>query len=289
MATNGVNGATPKTAADFKPEELQNANQEKIRNTIFELDEAINADVQLMEADGEISSDADASGKSEMDRIYDWVNVIDNMLGNMSEQIKKSCTEGVQKLKNMIANLIDMTGMGRYSGTNVEYDGEEVTVFEPNEQASLEPQSTDADVAQGVRVLNRMYWRADQADIQSVYETLTNPVGRYAGIYSKPQAQIGALMGFIGEYGKRLDREQIAIVRRSIQNLNEISKQQTQEELASLPPSSLAAHAEQGKTPDVDKVKAYWNAVRTAGFSHDLKSELVVLGYSEKDARKIAG
>lgn len=151
MATNGVNGANgaPKTAADFKAEEFQNAKQEKIRNTIFELDEAIANDVEAMEADGEISSTVDkATGKSEVDRIYDWVHVIDNMIGNMSDKVKASLQDSIQILKDWVADLIDMTGMGQYHGENIEYNGEEVTENKETEQLAYEPTATDNNVTQ---------------------------------------------------------------------------------------------------------------------------------------------
>jgi hypothetical protein len=300
MATNGVNGANgaPKTAADFKPEEFQNAKQEKIRNTIFELDEAIANDVEAMEADGEITSTVDkATGKSEVDRIYDWVSVIDNMIGNMSDKVKASLQDSVQILKDWVADLIDMAGMGQYRGENITYeDGGEVVINAKQAPkagmaaTSLEPTTTDSQTVQSSenRVPNRMYWKADQADMEEVYVALTNPVGRNAGLYKKPQAQIGALMGFIGLYSKRLDKGQIAFLRQSIQNLNELAKQQREEELASLPASVRANLAGKNPLPDADKVKAYWNAVKTAGFSHDLKAELTVLGYSKKDAERIS-
>ena len=284
MSTNGVNGANgPKTAADFKPEELQNAKQEKVKNTIFELNEAIAADVNQMCADNEIDN-------TEMDRIYDWVHVIDNMIGNMSAQVKQSCSEGLQILKDWVAELIDTSGMGKYNGQNVQYDGKTVTETSQTGQTAYEPTTTDNDIAQssGNQVPKRMYWRADQADMQQVYETLTNPVGRRAGLYSKPQAQIGGIMGFIGQYANRLEKGQIAFLRQTIQNLNEITKQQREEELASVPSSYQAVLAGQAPLPDADKVKAYWNAVKTAGYSHNLKEELTVLGYSKKDAERIS-
>ena len=149
MSTNGVNqsAATPKTAADFKPEELQNARKEKVLNTIFELDEAIKNDVAQMEADNVISSDVDAAtGKSEVDRIYDWVNVIDGIVGSMSSQVKQSCKEGLQTLKGWVANLIDLTGMGQYRGQNIKYDGDNVTINEPQEEYAYEPDDVDADL-----------------------------------------------------------------------------------------------------------------------------------------------
>jgi len=139
MSTNGVNGANgPKTAADFKPEELQNAKQEKVKNTIFELDEAIAADVDQMYADNEIDS-------TEMNRIYDWVHVIDNMIGNMSAQVKQSCSDGLQILKDWVAELIDTSGMGKYNGQNVQYDGKTVTETSQTEQTVLEPAQKDSD------------------------------------------------------------------------------------------------------------------------------------------------
>ncbi len=160
MATNGVNGANgaPKTAADFKPEEFQNAKQEKIRNTIFELDEAIANDVEAMEADGEITSTVDkATGKSEVDRIYDWVSVIDNMIGNMSDKVKASLQDSVQILKDWVADLIDMAGMGQYRGENITYeDGGEVVINAKQAPkagmaaTSLEPSTTDNDTAQSL-------------------------------------------------------------------------------------------------------------------------------------------
>ena len=292
MATNGVNGANgaPKTAADFKAEEFQNAKQEKIRNTIFELDEAIANDVEKMEADGEISSTVDkATGKSEVDRIYDWVHVIDNMMGNMSDKVKASLQDSIQILKDWVADLVDMTGMGQYHGENIEYNGEEVTENKGTTQTAYEPTATDNNITQslGNKVPKRMYWKADQVDMQQVYETLTNPLGKFAGLYSKPQAQIGAIMGFIGQYANRLEKGQIAFLRQSIKNLNESAKQQRKEELASLP-SKYKDALEGSPLPEADKIKAYWNAIKSAGFSHDLKSELIVLGYSKQDAAKIS-
>ena len=155
MSTSGVNGANgaPKTAADFKPEDLQGAKEEKVRNTIFQLDEAIANDVEQIEADSTIDN-------AEVDRIYDWVHVIDKMIGNMSAQVQKSYSEGVQVLKSWVVDLIDMTGMGQYFGENIEYDGETVTIGN-TAQASLEPEEKDADKPNDV---------ADSHDTQSDIE-----------------------------------------------------------------------------------------------------------------------
>lgn len=282
MSTNGVNGAngTPKTAADFKPEELKNAQEEKVKNTIFQLDKAITNDVEAIQADGEIDN-------TETDRIYDWVHVIDNMVGNMSSKVKQSYAEGVQVLKDWVAELIDMTGMGQYFGENVEYDGENVKLLTgDNTVASIEPQQTDAEVASSqVKVPKRMYWKADQADLESVYEALVNPQGRRAGFYNRPQVKIGGLLGFVAEYSNRLDKEQVAFIRNYIQNLNEISKQQEEEDEK---PKPQAFSTSASNLPDADKVKAYWNAIKSAGFSHNLEAELMVLGYSKKDAKQLA-
>ena len=148
MAIDGMSGAEqakPLKPEEFKPDELKNAKESKVLNSIYDLNNAIAADVHEMEEDGEISADIDKkTGKSEVDRIYDWVHVIDNMIGNISAQVKQSCAEGMQILKIWLADLINMTGMGQYYGQNVEYDGENVTLTD----YGSEPEVTDAQQSQ---------------------------------------------------------------------------------------------------------------------------------------------
>ena len=239
------------------------SNSDKLSKELAGLTDDMNAEIRNVFEDGKVTKDE----SMRLDLIGTnlcRLNVrIKNTMKNATEEVKKTYEQLTGNLTNLINRMTDAK------------NGKDP------DQLALEPEETDAELmAQEVKVPSRMYWNEDQSDIEGVYEALVNPQGRRTGFYNRPQVKIGGLLGFIGEYSKRLDKEQIAYIRNYIQNLNEISKQDET-------PAPQGFDISNSPLPDSKKVQAYWNAIKSAGFSHNLKSELMVLGYSEKDAKKL--
>ena len=245
------------------------SNAEKLSNELAGLSEDMNAEIRAaFDNDGKIDKD-------ESSRLY----LIETNLCRLSWRIKSAMQNATDEVKNtyeqLVSNLKNLINKVSDASNGKDPD-----------QVALEPGETDADMAaadEPVKVPRRMYWKANQSDIESVYEAIANPQGKKAAFYNRPQVKIGGLLGFIGEYSTRLDKEQIAFIRNYIQTLNSISASQEKESSQSQGFDISASFL-----PDAKKVKAYWNAIKSAGVSHDLKSELMVLGYSEKDANKLA-
>ena len=175
MATNGVNGSAPKTVSDFKPEELKNSNDtQKIKNTIFQMTDAGYADLDSIEADGEVDS-------KESGRVFAWMQLIDNTIGNMSESVKKACKDALEDLENLLADLAD-TGMGEYYGENVDYDGENVSL--KDKSLAYEPDVTDAQDVEEIQ--KEVEWTKQQArDIGREAGTMkTDKYGNYLPVES---------------------------------------------------------------------------------------------------------
>ncbi len=122
METNGVK-SVQKTAADYKPESLQNAKEEEVKNTIFDLQENINNDMaNNILADGKVNNE-------EKVQIGNWIKLIDNMLGSISSQVQEKLADLMVSLEDLAANLFMEINDTKYDGKNIELEKENDEIF----------------------------------------------------------------------------------------------------------------------------------------------------------------
>lgn len=138
METNGVK-SVQKTAADYKPESLQNAKEEEVKNTIFDLQENINNDMaNNILADGEVSNE-------EKVQIKNWINLIDNMLGSISSQVQEKLADLITSLEDLAANLFMEINETKYDGENIEIEKENDETFISRKTPATDDSETETE------------------------------------------------------------------------------------------------------------------------------------------------
>ena len=213
-------------------------------------------------------------GKSVTNDEASNLDLLRTNLCNLKYRIKTAMQNAGDELKNLYEDMISRVSVSikRATDASAGKNPDRVVAYEPSETDSAPVKKTP----------NKMYWKDGQEAIAKVYEEIVNPQGKRSGFYNRPQVKIGGLLGFVAQYADSLDKEQVFFIRKQINTLNAIAQQKKDDSF------QLGYEQTLSNLPDIEKVIAYWNAIKSAGYSHDLVSELTVLGYSKEDAKKLA-
>ena len=175
MTTNGVN-SVQKTAADYKPEALQNAKEEEVKNTIFDLQENINNDLtNNILADGKVSNE-------EKVQIRNWIKLIDSMLGSISSQVQERLADLMVSLEDLAANLFVETNDEKYNGENIEIEKENDETYITRKTPAVEEDS------EPLLYEDRMMKQLSDDEVAAAAENLRIPDRKFTGFSNFQQS-----------------------------------------------------------------------------------------------------
>ena len=243
MGSHNINSASAK--ANSSAEILQNTKLDanNLRNKISIFNNNVLAALKQKGGEDYINS-TDGIDEREANILKKWANCIDNIVGNISEDVRSKCKDAVNTLKKLHASLmctIEERGIGDVKeklqegleNKNIEYVGNRYSLLtdEKEEVLALEPPETDKSTKKQEKIMSEKDWLSSVPDIvRDTYLRIVRPQdyqghGGTKDVMRKTNnAKIGGLQGIINTYHDVLMTEQKLFLEREIQRYKELVK-----------------------------------------------------------------